>query len=111
MLTFKAAQQAVRKIDFATDGRGMLVTSFRDVFHVPDITKPKAKKKYEALGVWGADYLHGGSQLVLSKGEEGIWAYPLDGGEGERLAKNSRILKCVCSPTEPVVIVYQASVY
>ena len=105
-------QRQIKHVEFSPDGRGLVVHGNTAVICWPRLNDGTGPCAYPSRSLWGVGYVAGGTHLVISKGEAGVWTQPTHGGDGHRCdLPPERIYQFVCSPFEPLVVVHQAMLY
>jgi hypothetical protein len=100
-------------LTFNHDNQGLAVWSNLEVHVWSNLASGVRPRRFKGQHVRLVDFLAGGTHVILNQSKylnsgvtDDIWSHPLAGGEGHRIASADHSLRFVCSPTEPMLIVF-----
>ena len=106
MLVLKARRQRIEEIVFSPDGLG-LAAAGHSVLYWPTLHTAREPQIFGSGGTWGMGFVAGGTHLVTSTGKEGLWTFPVAGGEGKQFDSQESGFAVACSPVERRVVVLE----
>src|SRR5581483_8184255 len=105
MLVLKSRRQAIGRIVFSPDGRGLAAAGHTAVLYWPNVVDASPPELFGNGGTWGVGFVAGGTHLVTSNGADGLWTRSVGGTGGHRFPSQGTGLPFACSPVERIVVV------